>query len=153
MGTKKTARSSKDSKSAKTTRDSKAAKDLKLEELKEKHPYHKRYARMPIEIRVEVEALTESITTRTRNISAGGISFECGSEIQVGDPMNVLLYIPRGKEVDLLKVQSEAVWCDEQQGLFIVGSAFRKFAPGDERRLRQWLIEYGQTGSLVGAST
>lgn len=108
---------------------------------KDKHPFHKRYARKAVEIRVEVEALTESITTRTRNISAGGISFECGSEIQVGDPMNILLYIPRGKEVELLKVHSEAVWCDEKQGLFTVGSAFRKFAPGDERRLRQWLLE------------
>ena len=119
----------------------KSAKDAK--DAKEQHPFHKRYARKPIEIRVEVEALTESITTRTRNVSAGGISFECGSEIQVGDPMNVLLYIPRGKEVELLKVQSEAVWCDEKQGLFTVGSAFRKFAPGDERRLRQWLLKYG----------
>lgn len=118
-------------------------KNTKKQDPKEQHPYHKRYLRKPIEIRVEVEALTESITTRTRNIGAGGISFECGSEIQVGDPMNILLYIPRGKEVELLKVRSEAVWCDEKQGLFTVGSAFRKFAPGDERRLRQWLIEWG----------
>jgi c-di-GMP-binding flagellar brake protein YcgR len=118
---------------------------------KEKHPYHKRYARMPIEVRVEVEALTESITTRTRNVSAGGISFECGSEIQIGDPMNVLLYIPRSKEVELLKVHSEAVWCDEQQGLFVVGAAFRKFAPGDQRRLRQWLLEYGMGGGGANA--
>jgi len=126
-----------------TTRNTKKRDSKSTKEAKEQHPYHKRYARMPIEIRVEVEALTESITTRTRNISAGGISFECGSEIQIGDPMNVLLYIPRGKEVELLKVQSEAVWCDEKQGLFIVGSGFRKFAPGDERRLRHWLLEYG----------
>ncbi|MFH1809230.1 MAG: PilZ domain-containing protein [Pseudomonadota bacterium] len=133
------------------SKNSKSGKD-KIKDAKEKHPFHKRYARMPIEIRVEVEALTESITTRTRNISAGGISFECGSEIHVGEPMNILLYIPHGKEVELLKVQSEAVWCDEKQGLFTVGSAFRKFAPGDERRLRQWLLENTVSQKSAAAS-
>lgn len=125
--------------------------DSSTDSAKRQHPFHKRYARLPIEIRVEVEALTESITTRTRNISAGGISFECGTEIHVGDPMNVLLYIPQGKELELLKVQSQAVWCDEAQGLFTVGSAFRKFAPGDERRLRLWLLENGPKHTRANA--
>lgn len=107
------------------------------------HPADKqtRHLRAPIEIRVEITARNQSFTTTSRNIALGGISFESNQEFRVGDLVNVLLYIPVKKELDLLKVASEVVWVEDLNGSFMAGAAFRKFAPGDERRLRAWLIE------------
>ena len=107
------------------------------------HPQEKttRHLRAPIEIRVEITARSQSFTTTSRNIAIGGISFEANQELRTGDLVNVLLYIPVKKELDLLKVASEVVWVEDLNGSWMVGAAFRKFAPGDERRLRAWLIE------------
>ena len=107
------------------------------------HPGNKqtRHLRAPIEIRVEITARNQSFTTTSRNIALGGISFESSQEFRVGDLVNILLYIPVKKELDLLKVASEVVWVEDLNGSFMAGAAFRKFAPGDERRLRAWLID------------
>jgi Tfp pilus assembly protein PilZ len=100
-----------------------------------------RHLRAPIEIRVEITARNQSFTTTSRNIALGGISFESQQQFRVGDLVNVLLYIPVKKELELLKVASEVVWVEDLGGSWMCGTAFRKFAPGDERRLREWLLE------------
>ena len=107
------------------------------------HPAEKstRHLRAPIEIRVEITARNQSFTTTSRNLALGGISFESSQQFRVGDQVNVLLYIPVKKELDLLKVASEIVWVEDLSGSFMAGAAFRRFAPGDERRLRAWLLE------------
>ncbi len=100
-----------------------------------------RHLRAPIEIRVEITARNQSFTTTSRNIALGGISFESQQQFRVGDLVNVLLYIPVRKELELLKCASEIVWVEDLSGSWMCGGAFRKFAPGDERRLREWLLE------------
>jgi Tfp pilus assembly protein PilZ len=100
-----------------------------------------RHLRAPIEIRVEITARAQSFTTTSRNIAAGGISFESQEGFRIGDEVNILLYIPVKKELELLKVASEVVWVEEDEGCWFVGAAFKKFAPGDEKRLREWLLE------------
>jgi len=104
-------------------------------------PRGPRHLRAPIEIRVEITARSQSFTTTSRNIALGGISFESQQQFRVGDLVNVLLYIPVKKELELLKVASEVVWVEDLGGSWMCGTAFRKFAPGDERRLREWLLE------------
>lgn len=105
------------------------------------HPRPTRHLRAPIEIRVEITARNQSFTTTSRNIAAGGLSFESQEPFHTGDAINVLLYIPVKKDLELLKVASEVVWTEEDLGSWVVGAAFRKFAPGDEKRLREWLLE------------
>lgn len=100
-----------------------------------------RHLRAPIEIRIEVTARNQSFTTTSRNIAIGGISFESQQQFRVGDLVNVILYIPVKKDLELLKAASEVVWEEDLGGSWMCGAAFRKFAPGDERRLREWLIE------------
>jgi len=100
-----------------------------------------RHLRAPIEIRVEITARNQSFTTTSRNIALGGISFESQQQFRVGDLVNVILYIPVRKDLELLKAASEVVWEEDLGGSWMCGAAFRKFAPGDERRLREWLIE------------
>jgi hypothetical protein len=100
-----------------------------------------RHLRAPIEIRVEITARSQSFTTTSRNIALGGISFESQQQFRVGDLVNVILYIPIKKDLELLKAASEIVWEEDLGGSWMCGAAFRKFAPGDERRLREWLLE------------
>ncbi len=52
-----------------------------------------------------------------------------------GDQINILLYIPVSKDIELLKISSE-----DQGGSWMVGAKF-VIAPGDQKRLREWLLD------------
>lgn len=100
-----------------------------------------RHLRAPIEIRIEITLGPQSFTATSRNLALGGVSFETLETLTPGDQVNILLYIPINKELELLKAASEIVWVEDQNGSYMVGAAFRKFAPGDQKRLREWLLE------------
>ncbi len=100
-----------------------------------------RHLRAPIEIRVEITVGPQSFTATSRNLALGGVSFETLEKLSVDDEVNILLYIPVKKELELLKAASNIVWIEDQNGSYMVGAAFRKFAPGDQKRLREWLLE------------
>lgn len=102
---------------------------------------HMRHLRAPIEIRIEITIGPQSFTATSRNLALGGVSFETLEQLALHDSVNILLYIPVKKELELLKTAAEVVWIEDQQGSFMVGAAFRKFAPGDQKRLREWLLE------------
>ena len=105
-------------------------------------PFVKRFIRKPVEIRMEVERFQEGLSSTSINMSPSGICFELGEPLEDGERFKVLLYIPRGKEMEILKVSARMVWQElRDSGRFRVGAAFEKFAPGDERRIRQWLLE------------
>ena len=109
---------------------------------KQQYDFHKRFLRKPVEVRVEVERFQEGLASSSVNMSPSGICFDLGEPLEENERFKVLLYIPRGKEVEILKVEARMVWQDHlDNGLFRTGAAFEKFAPGDERRIRAWLIE------------
>jgi len=115
---------------------------------KAKYDFHKRFVRKPVEIRIEVERFSEALASKSVNISPSGICFVINESLELNERCRILLYIPRGKEVEILKVQGRVVWVedaddDDEPGMFRVGAAFEVFAPGDERRLRSWLLELG----------
>jgi hypothetical protein len=101
----------------------------------------KRLRRAPVEIRVEIETKNGSIMAQARDFNPRGISMVCGTRIETGDNIKLLLYIPSGKEFELMRIGAEVVWCKEQQGIFTLGASFRGFAPGDERRYRAWILD------------
>jgi hypothetical protein len=112
---------------------------------KQQYDFHKRFLRKPVEIRVEVERFQEGLASSSVNMSPSGICFDVGEQLEENERFKVLLYIPRGKEVEILKVEGRMIWQDHlDNGLFRTGAAFEKFAPGDERRIRQWLLELGR---------
>ncbi len=117
---------------------------MTLQDKKEKYDFLKRFLRKPVEIRVEVERFQEGLASTSINMSPSGICFNITEPLEEDERFNVLLYIPRGKEVDILKVQARVVWSEMgDDNLFRTGAAFEKFAPGDERRIRTWLLELG----------
>lgn len=100
-----------------------------------------RHLRAPIEIRMEVTLGPQSFTATTINVSMGGVSFETLEQLNVGDRILILLYVPINKDIDLLKIASEVVWVQDQGGSWIVGAKFVQFAPGNHKRLLNWLLE------------
>lgn len=100
-----------------------------------------RHLRAPIEIRIEVTLGPQSFTATSRNLAIGGVSFETLEELTIGDQINILLYVPVNKDIELLKISSEVVWAEDESGSWMVGAKFIKFAPGDQKRLREWLLE------------
>ncbi|MES2503444.1 MAG: PilZ domain-containing protein [Myxococcota bacterium] len=116
-------------------------KDVPTPDEPKANPKNTRHLRAPIEIRIELTQGLQSFTATSRNLALGGVSFESLQEFHVGDKINVLLYIPIKKELELLKASSEVVWTEDQQGSWMMGAAFRKFAPGDQKRLREWLLD------------
>jgi hypothetical protein len=104
--------------------------------------HQKRFKRKSVEIRVEVERYQEGLSSVSINMSPSGICFELDQPLEDGEHFKVLLYIPHGKEVEILKVSARMVWQElRDDGRFRVGAAFTQFAPGDEKRIRQWLID------------
>ena len=118
------------------------------EQRKQEYPFHKRFVRKPVEIRVEVERYQEALASSSKNLSPSGICFELDEELEEDEKVKVLLYVPKGKEVDILKVAARVVWQEIAGEKYLVGAAFEQFAPGDERRIRAWLLEIGADGKL-----
>ena len=114
-----------------------------IEQKKQQYPFHKRFVRKPVEIRVEVERFQEALASSSVNISPSGICFSLNEPLEDDEKVKVLLYIPKGKEVEILKVQARMVWQETEGEGYRIGAAFEQFAPGDEKRIRQWLLELG----------
>lgn len=119
----------------------------KIAAQQEQYPFHKRFLRKPVEIRVEVERFQEALPSSSVNISPSGMCFLLGDPLEDNERMKVLLYVPQGKEVEILKVQARQVWQETAGEKWKIGAAFEQFAPGDERRLRAWLIELSNTAT------
>lgn len=100
-----------------------------------------RHLRAPIEIRIEITMGRQSFTATSRNLALGGVSFETLENLAEGDKVNILLYIPVNKELELLKAASTVKWVKDMDGSFMVGAAFDNFAPGDEKRHREWMLD------------
>ncbi len=123
-----------------------AKKKADIAAKQQQYPFHKRFLRKPVEIRVEVERFQEGLASSSVNMSPSGICFELAEPLEENERFRVLLYIPRGKEVEILKVSARMVWMESRDnGMFRVGAAFEQFAPGDERRVKAWLLELGET--------
>lgn len=100
-----------------------------------------RHLRVPVEIRAEVAKNKQSFTTTSRNISITGVSTESVTKFQVGDDVDVVLYVPIKKDIELLEIEARIIWVYSRPGSCSMGAAFKKFAPGDQRKLRRWLLD------------
>lgn len=100
-----------------------------------------RHLRAPIEIRIEITLGRQSFTATSRNLALGGVSFETVETLSEGDKVNILLYIPVNKELELLKAAATIKWVKDMDGSLMIGAAFDAFAPGDEKRHLNWMLE------------
>ena len=82
---------------------------------KSRFDFHKRFLRKPVDIRVEIERFQEGLASESVNMSPSGICFELEEPLEDEEEFRILLYIPRGKEVEILKVSARMVWQEVQE--------------------------------------
>lgn len=101
-----------------------------------------RHLRVELPIRLEIGLENQSFSTTARNVAIGGASFEMDRELAVGTQVNLLLYLPMAQGLELIKTLARVVWSKRRAKAYVVGVAFDEFAPGDQRRLQEWLLAY-----------
>lgn len=105
----------------------------------------KRMRRVPVEVRVDIERGEETLGGSSINMSPSGICFSSPEPLEEGSDFHIILYMPEGKrEFSLLKVEARHIWQKPEGEGYRVGAQFLKFAPGDERRIRSWLMHLMQ---------
>lgn len=105
--------------------------------------YQPRMMRRAARIRVEVEQGAVDLQAECVNLSPSGMAFELEEPLFEGDRFRIIIYLPVGKDLELIRVAGEAVRSEpaEDPDKTRVAAAFHTFAPGDERRLKKWLLE------------
>lgn len=101
-----------------------------------------RHLRVTLPIRLEIGLENQSFSTTARNIAMGGACFEMDRELAVGTQVNLLLYLPMAQGLELIKTLARVVWSKRRAKIYVVGASFDQFAPGDQRRLQEWLLAY-----------
>ncbi len=96
----------------------------------------RRYVRIPVVTRLELESGSRSIEAQSLEISGGGMSFQTSANLAVGNTVEAAFDLP-GKPG--IKVGATICWVRDPDGL-----AGLRFDPEDERRLRvkEWIDDY-----------
>lgn len=104
-------------------------------------PAQKRMVRVSTTVRIDVEMGAVTIPGETVNVSPSGVCFKCNELLEPQDTVHLILYMPEGKrDFGILRVAAEAVWNIPSEEGFLVAARFTAFAPGDQRRIREWLL-------------
>ena len=101
-----------------------------------------RHLRVSLPIRLEIGVENQSFSTTARNLAIGGACFEIDRELAISTQVNVLLYLPVAQGLELIKTLAHVIWSKRRGRIHIVGVSFNEFAPGDQRRLQEWLLAY-----------
>lgn len=101
-----------------------------------------RHLRVELPIRLEIALENQSFSTAARNVAMGGACFEMEQELAVDTQVNLLLYLPMAQGLELIKTLARVVWNKRRGKIYVIGTCFEQFAPGDQRRLQEWLLAY-----------
>jgi hypothetical protein len=104
----------------------------------EQYPYHRKFVRAKVRLRVQVRA-DQSYQTWTHNISEGGTCFEIPERVQVEREVTVWVYLHSGQEVPPVMVVGRVVWSDRGKKGFRHGAQFLTFTGDGKERLARHL--------------
>jgi hypothetical protein len=104
---------------------------------KEAHPYHRRYVRHKVRLKVEVK-VNEAFHSWTNNLSEDGVCFEIPRRLPVGREVVVWVYIKGGEPVES---RCRVVWHDKGKKDTRHGAQFVGFVDDGLDRLRLFLAE------------
>lgn len=100
----------------------------------ERHPYHRRFVRHKVRLRVKVNG-ARSFQTWTHNVSEGGSCFEIPEALEVGRSVGVSIYLPDAP----VEAQARVVWSDRGRKGQRHGAEFVSFELDGRERLRLFL--------------
>ena len=105
---------------------------------REAYPYHRRFIRQRVRVRVEVDE-RESHSSWTINVSPDGLCFEIPRAVAVGDEVGIALFLSRDKRARPVRAVARVVWCEPVKGNHRHGARFVGFGADDADRLSRWL--------------
>jgi hypothetical protein len=111
---------------------------------REKYPYHRKYIRHRVRVKVEVRG-HRGFNTWTINLSVDGLCFEIPEQVAVGDDVGIWIFLTRGKKKDPpVFATGHVVWHDRGKKGFRHGAQFAEFQADGRERLVAWLDSGGQ---------
>ncbi|MBW1808067.1 MAG: PilZ domain-containing protein [Deltaproteobacteria bacterium] len=107
---------------------------------KERHPYHRRFVRHKVRLKVEVKS-NQSYQTWTNNLSEDGVCFEIPKKLKVGTDVVIWIFVYRGKERPV-RADCRVVWLSSgKKGRHLHGGQFQSFSFDGDERLKTFLAE------------
>jgi len=106
----------------------------------ERYPYHRRFIRHKVRIKVDIQA-DRSFQAWTHNLSQDGLCFEIPDCLDPGREVTVWLFLDKAGNQESVQVRCRVVWRDESPKGSRHGGQFLFFAADGQARLRDWLAE------------
>jgi hypothetical protein len=107
-------------------------------EEKRRHPYHRKFVRHKVRLKVEVQT-QKSYQSWTNNLSEDGVCFEIPRRVEVGEEVGVWIYVSRSRKDDHVRTRAQVVWTEKGHKGHRHGGHFVWFREGDQERLRSFL--------------
>lgn len=108
-------------------------------EARRKYPYHRRFVRHRVRVRVHV-VNGKSYSTWTLNLSQDGLCFEIPVSLEVGKEVAVSVYLSRDKKSAPVDATCRVVWNDAGKGgKHRHGGQFVSFSADGQARLVEGL--------------
>jgi hypothetical protein len=107
-------------------------------DVREEYPYHRRFIRQRVRVRVEVDA-QESHSSWTINVSPDGLCFDLPRRVDPGRDVGVSIFLSRDRRAQPVRGIARVVWNDPAGSGHRHGARFIGFDDGDGDRLARWL--------------
>ncbi len=120
-------------------------KDSAMEESNEqaiqKYPYHRKYVRHKVRMKVDVEEAKNSYHTWTHNVSKDGVCFEIPDQLDPGREVTLWIYLEKSSS-NPVQSRCKVVWHDKSPSGTRHGAQFLFFASDGKKRLSEWLDSF-----------
>jgi len=104
----------------------------------EKFPYHRRFVRHEIRLKLDVQA-ERSYHAWTHNLSRDGLCFEIPAQLELGREITAWLFLENDAASNPVQVRCRVVWRDKGPKGSRHGGQFLFFAADGQMRLNAWL--------------
>jgi len=74
----------------------------------------------------------------TTNLSPGGVMLNIREKLDIGQAINLAIFVSLGKSVEAIKVNSRVVWVEGEDGGFRSGVKFIDLSPADRNKLEKF---------------
>jgi hypothetical protein len=108
---------------------------------KKDYPYHRRFVRHRVRLRIEVNA-DEDYDTWTENLSSGGVCFDIAGRIEDGQDVGVRIGLRDKQPSAPIHCRCRIVWGEQVDELYRHGGQFVSFKDDDLSRLKNYLLKY-----------
>ena len=105
-------------------------------------PEVRKYTRVHLHLPVEYYAKNPKVPRlgHTTNLSPGGVMLNIPEKLDIGQSINLAIFVSLGKSVEAIKVNSQVIWVEGsgKDGGFLSGVKFMDLSPNDRNKLEKF---------------